>query len=106
MKEIKSAINYQEANLTFFKDTLHQLSAQLKEHKNKTADNLAQLQTSITATLNAMKSSLDTKLEALNASLSNNLTQQLKDLTSRVKQLPVHTCGGGGWRRVVYLDNL
>ena len=62
MKEIKNTMNnFLQVNLTNFNESLHQLSAQLEEHKNQTAAELAQLQTSI----NSTQSSLDIKLENL-----------------------------------------
>ena len=61
----------------------------LKEHKNQTAAELAQLQTTT-------QSSLD------------NLTHQLNDIHEDVTYILgayTYTCGGtGGWRRVVYLN--
>ena len=83
MKDIKSALNYQEANLTSFNETIRQLTANLDEHKNQTAAELAQLQTSLT-----------------------NITHQLNDIHEDVAYiLGPYTCGGtGGWRCVVYLN--
>ena len=46
MKDIKSALNYQEANLTSFNESIQQLTARLEEHKKQIAVELAQLQTS------------------------------------------------------------
>ena len=76
MKDIKSAMNYQEANLTSFKELLHQLTAHNEEHKNQTAAELAQLQTFL------------------------NTTQSILDnLTHYIEQLAVyHICGcTKGW---------
>ena len=80
MKEIKNTMNnFLQTNLTNFNESLHQLTAQLEEHKSRTAVELAQLQTS--------------------------LTHQLNDISDYIEQLPVYICGGtGGWRHVVYLD--
>ena len=58
MKDIKSALNYQEANLTSFNDSINQLTAHLEEHKNQTAAELVQLQTtqsSLTQNLDSLK---------------------------------------------------
>ena len=75
MKEIKQAMNDQES-----KESIHQLTVHLEEHKNQTATELAQLQTSLTTTL-------------------DNITHQLQDVQRDVKRLlGPYTCGGtGGW---------
>ena len=85
------------ADLSSLNDSVSNLSMCLQEHKQQTAAELAQLQTSL-------QSSLTTHTQQVNAKL-NNHTHQLETIQNYVEQLPVHTCGGtGGWRRVVYLD--
>ena len=79
---------------------LEALDTTLSQHKQQTAAELAQLQTSL-------QSSLTTHTQQVNAKL-NNLTHQLETIQQYLESdpnLPVHVCGGtGGWRRVVYLD--
>ena len=85
MKEIKNTMNFLEANLTNFNESIHQLTTQLEEHKNQTAIELAQLQTF----------------------LVDNLTHQLNGINGCIdhERLPEYTCEGtGGWQRVVYLN--
>ena len=135
MKEIKNTMNnFLQVNLTNFNESLHQLSAQLEEHKNQTAAELAQLQTSIHSTQSSLdklandfyehQSEIKDQLQTNTQYLQNNLTQQLKDINNDIQQLPLcvygenetfvednetnitesYTCGGTGWRRVVYLN--
>ena len=86
------------ADLSSLNDSVSNLSMCLQEHKQQTAAELAQLQTSL-------QSSLTTHTQQVNAKLSN-LTHQLQDIQRNVTNiLGPYTCGGtGGWRRVVYLD--
>ena len=86
------------ADLSSLNDSVSNLSMCLQEHKQQTAAELAQLQTSL-------QSSLTTHTQQVNAKLSN-LTHQLQDMQRNVTYiLGPYTCGGtGGWRRVVYLD--
>ena len=94
IREVKSL----RADLSSLNDSVSNLSMCLQEHKQQTAAELAQLQTSL-------QSSLTTHTQQVNAKL-NNHTRQLEDMQRDVTNiLGPHTCGGtGGWRRVVYLD--
>ena len=58
MKDIKIAMYYQEANLTSFNNSLLQLSARLKEYKNQTAAELADLQTSVDSSYSSLTAQL------------------------------------------------
>ena len=91
------------ADLSSLNDSVSNLSMCLQEHKQQTAAELAQLQTSL-------QSSLTTHTQQVNAKL-NNLTHQLETIGGKVNTLydqkfrGPYSCGGtGGWRRVVYLD--
>ena len=101
IREAKSAreeVKSLRADLNSLNDSVSNLSMCLQEHKQQTAAELAQLQTSL-------QSSLTTHTQQVNAKLSNH-THQLQDIQRNVTNiLGPHTCGGtGGWRRVVYLD--
>ena len=97
--QIREASSLRE-DLSSLNDSVSNLSMCLQEHKQQTAAELAQLQTSL-------QSSLTTHTQQVNAKL-NNHTHQLETIQQYLESdpnLPVHTCGGtGGWRRVVYLD--
>ena len=87
------------ADLSSLNDSVSNLSMCLQEHKQQTAAELAQLQTSL-------QSSLTNHTQQVNAKL-NNHTHQLETIGGKVCTLydQRFTCGGtGGWRRVVYLD--
>ena len=101
IREAKSAreeVKSLRADLNSLNDSVSNLSMCLQEHKQQTAAELAQLQTSL-------QSSLTTHTQQVNAKLSNH-THQLQDIQRDVTNiLGPYTCGGtGGWRRVVYLD--
>ena len=105
----------------------HQLKDLLEEHKNQTATELAQLQTSLNTSLDSLKESLSNhQLQTEDdfnqlQTTTQNLAHQLKDyimekavvctggdnttymyVEDNVTDIP--TCGGIGWRSVVYLD--
>lgn len=74
MKEIKNTMNYQESYIASVNESISRLTAKLEEHKNQTATELAQLQTSLTTT----HSSLD------------NLSHQLNDISDYiVHEIPI-----------------
>ena len=75
------------ADLSSLNDSVSNLSMHLQEHKQQTAAELVQLQTSLQSSV-------------------SNLTHQLETIQSYASRLHgPHTCGGTtGWRRVVYLD--
>ena len=110
MSEGLSAVN------TSMSEGLSEVKTELQEHSNKTASELAGLETN-QETLDSKLDSLDTKQDTLSSTVTiatnrlehtvlTNVTEELKKTADYiVEQLPPYECGGsGGWRRVVYLN--
>ena len=110
MSEGLSAVN------TSMSEGLSEVKTEFQEHSNKTASELAGLETN-QETLDSKLDSLDTKQDTLSSTVTTatnrlehtvltNVTEELKKTADYiVEQLPPYECGGsGGWRRVVYLN--
>ena len=116
-------------NTSLSQDQL-QTTAELAHLKTSLNTSLSQHQLQTTAELAHLKTSLNSKLDSLMAtaahlssdhqeiqtnisdvqcmdtqqSLQDNLTHQLETIKDCMEHLAVYSCGGRGWRRVVYLD--
>ena len=101
---------------TSMSEGLSEVKTELQEHSNKTASELAGLETN-QETLDSKLHSLDTKQDTLSSTVTTltselehsvltNVTEELKKTADYILQhVPTYECGGsGGWRRVVYLN--
>ena len=125
MKEIKNDLNSVKNDLSSFNETVKNLnktvsslSGDLEDYKQQTASQLSQL-----AQISTNVGRLDSKLDSVTHSIREDLSCIKEDLSSlnetmnrisgdveehdnhtTTELMKLFTCGGIGWRRVVYLD--